>query len=243
MTQARDLADGKFDTNTLVVDAANNRVGINTTSPVSSLHLEEDTPVITLRDTSAYSAGTGPYVQFQGLDSGSTNRVFGQIYGLSNGSNSGELAFYTRNSGSTAERGRFLAGGGLTFNGDTAAANALDDYEEGTFTPSIGSADAYGTRTGRYTKVGRVVTVQVQVTFTQNGTQMGNLSGLPFALAGSSEVPVFLKEYNSYGTAWHATIVNGNSSTGNFRDVVNNSRSANNDVVYGFAILLTYHTA
>ena len=33
MTQARDLADGKFDTNTLVVDAANNRVGVGTTSP------------------------------------------------------------------------------------------------------------------------------------------------------------------------------------------------------------------
>ena len=32
MTQARDLADGKFDTNTLVVDAANNRVGIGQSS-------------------------------------------------------------------------------------------------------------------------------------------------------------------------------------------------------------------
>ena len=131
---------------------------------------------------------------------------------------------------------------GMRFGG-TASDNAFDDYEEGTFTPTIGSADAYGTRIGRYTKVGRVVTVQVQVTFTQNGTQMGNLSGLPFALSGSSEVPVFLKEYNSYGTAWHSTIASGNSNTGNFRDVVNNSRSANNDVVYGFAVLLTYHTA
>jgi hypothetical protein len=78
------------------------------------LHLESDTPVITLRDTSAYSAGTGPFIQFQGLDSGSTNRVFGQIYGLSNGSNSGELAFYTRNSGSTAERLRIDSSGRVT---------------------------------------------------------------------------------------------------------------------------------
>ena len=37
MTQARDLADGKFDTDTLVVDAANNRVGIGTTSPAAPL--------------------------------------------------------------------------------------------------------------------------------------------------------------------------------------------------------------
>ena len=82
-------------------------------APSSLLHLEDDTPIITLRDTSAYSAGTGPYIQFQGLDSGSTNRVFGQIYGLSNGSNSGDLAFYTRDSGSTAERMRLDSSGRL----------------------------------------------------------------------------------------------------------------------------------
>ena len=96
----------------LKIDGSGN-VGIGTSSPASLLHLESDTPVITLRDTSAYSAGTGPYIQFQGLDSGSTNRVFGQIYGLSNGSNSGELAFYTRNSGSTAEAMRISSAGNV----------------------------------------------------------------------------------------------------------------------------------
>ena len=112
--------DLTVDTNTLYVDSTNNRVGVGTSSPASLVHLESDTPVITLRDTSAYSAGTGPYIQFQGLDSGSTNRVFGQIYGLSNGSNSGQLAFYTRNSGSTAERMRLDASGNLLV-GTTAA--------------------------------------------------------------------------------------------------------------------------
>ena len=33
------------------------------------------------------------------------------------------------------EKFRFRTSGGLAFNGDSAAANALDDYEEGTFTP------------------------------------------------------------------------------------------------------------
>ena len=37
MTQARDLADGKFDTNTLVVDAANNRWASATTTPADQL--------------------------------------------------------------------------------------------------------------------------------------------------------------------------------------------------------------
>ena len=35
------------------------------------------------------------------------------------------------------ERFRIQAGGGISFNGDTAAANALDDYEEGTWTPAL----------------------------------------------------------------------------------------------------------
>ena len=110
---------------TITVDSGN--VGIGTSSPASLMHLESDTPVITLRDTSAYSAGTGPYVQFQGLDSGSTNRVFGQIYGLSNGSNSGELAFYTRNSGSTAERMRITSAGQLLI-GRTATSGVSDGH-------------------------------------------------------------------------------------------------------------------
>ena len=42
------------------------------------------------------------------------------------------MRFYT--AGATNERIRLLGSGGLTFNGDTGgAANALDDYEEGTF--------------------------------------------------------------------------------------------------------------
>jgi hypothetical protein len=44
---------------------------------------------------------------------------------------------------------------GLTFNGDTAAANALDDYEEGTFTPSLGGDATYLAQSGSYTKIGR----------------------------------------------------------------------------------------
>ena len=41
--------------------------------------------------------------------------------------------FYTNGS----ERARILSSGGITFNGDTAAANALDDYEEGTWTAQL----------------------------------------------------------------------------------------------------------
>jgi hypothetical protein len=63
-----------------------------------------------------------------------------------------------------------------------AAANTLDDYEEGVWTP----APAGGTLTindATYTKVGRLVTAQADVTAT--ATTSGDWSGLPFNLGGS----------------------------------------------------------
>jgi hypothetical protein len=43
MSKARDLADGTFDTDTLVVDAANNRVGIGTASPATKFTVQGPT--------------------------------------------------------------------------------------------------------------------------------------------------------------------------------------------------------
>ena len=88
------------------------------------------------------------------------------------------------------ERMRLLPAGGLTFNGDTAAANALDDYEEGTFTPSAQNFSVSGTSTltGQYVKVGRVVTVGIK--FVNTGTIAHGVSALitlPFAMATGTE--------------------------------------------------------
>ena len=95
----------------------NGRVGIGTTDPARILHVEQNGLAdLLLRDTSSYSIGTGPAVIFQGNDSGGTITQFGAIYGVSNGSNSGELTFETRNSGSSAERMRLDSSGNLLFN-------------------------------------------------------------------------------------------------------------------------------
>ena len=75
---------------------------------------------------------------------------------------------------------------GLTFNGDTAAANALDDYEEGTWTPSIGGNAGYYAQNGVYTKIGQLVTVSFDVTLGAIGTGSTNvISGLPFTENGN----------------------------------------------------------
>jgi hypothetical protein len=75
--------------------------------------------------------------------------------------------------------GKARAKNGLLFGTDTAAANALDDYEEGTWTPTFLEQSA---GTGTYTKVGRLVTVNGYVLCDADGGSTNPLtfSGLPF---------------------------------------------------------------
>ena len=79
---------------------------------------------------------------------------------------------------------------GLKFGSDTAAANALDDYEEGTFTPLFygsTSGTANNDSSGYYTKIGRQVTIHVDVYNKAFGTYSGDLRmQLPFTNAGTS---------------------------------------------------------
>jgi hypothetical protein len=85
--------------------------------------------------------------------------------------------------------------GGIQFNGDTAAANALDDYEEGDWTPtlefggaSVGITYNASYQSGKYTKIGRQVTVTGFFQLTSKGSSSGDatIAGLPFALGGDT---------------------------------------------------------
>jgi len=75
---------------------------------------------------------------------------------------------------------------GITFGGDYADANRLDDYEEGTFTPAItsglaGGSIAYNSRSGRYTKIGNLVTFSFHMNISSCSLDSGQLKfgGLP----------------------------------------------------------------
>jgi hypothetical protein len=64
----------------------------------------------------------------------------------------------------------------------SANANTLDDYEEGTWTPSLGGNTTYTARTGIYTKVGRLVSIQGQIIVNVIGTgSQQQITGTPFA--------------------------------------------------------------
>jgi hypothetical protein len=121
---------------------------------------------------------------------------------------------------------------GIQFNGDTAAASALDDYEEGTWTPTSTSG-AYAAASGTYTKIGRVVTLNFSVTFPASGmTQNARLNSIPFSVtqAGSgstttdagivirtvfdSTTPTAIRLANSAGVSQTESSLYGNTVSG-----------------------------
>lgn len=63
----------------------------------------------------------------------------------------------------------------------SADANTLDDYEEGTWTPSVGGTATYNSRSGSYTKVGRLVAIALEMSILLIGTgSVSAISGGPF---------------------------------------------------------------
>ena len=112
--------------------------------------------------------------------------TMGSIEGIktnnSSGNYDGALVFKTRVHGGANTIRMRLTNDGLCFGTDTAAANALDDYEEGTWTPG-GEWDSV---VGTYTKIGRVVHAAFQVRVDSTSSNGMALTNLPFA-CGNSE--------------------------------------------------------
>ena len=137
----------------------------------------------------------------------------------------GDFAFRrsTTQTGSTFEtKILFKDTGGICFNGDTAAANALDDYEEGTWTVSCngGVTVHSGLNLASYTKIGRQVTVTGQFRVNSGNSQTALVvNSLPFACATESENEFLsvgsVRLYNAgvRGTCIQVICVGDNSTT------------------------------
>ena len=107
----------------------------------------------------------------------------------------GSSIFYrTWDGSSVGERFRIRSTGGVTFNGDTADANALDDYEEGSFTPVYfmsggGQNVTYHDQQGQYVKIGKFVHCSIHLrinTVHANGSGVAGIGGLPFQGASNT---------------------------------------------------------
>jgi hypothetical protein len=89
--------------------------------------------------------------------------------------------------------GRVVSANGIAFPATQSASadpNTLDDYEEGTWTPSYGGTTgdptvAFSTQAGYYTKVGRIVYCHLRLNLSSasDGTGSLRITGLPFTPA------------------------------------------------------------
>lgn len=186
-------------------DDSNNRLGILTATPAGSLDVAGQNSYF------GDSTNGGRLYFRRGVDGSAVGRV-GWISGsnvnfeIANDSGSGKIILQTNsasrveidNAGDTnIKTGNLVigtSGKGIDFSATpgTGTSELFADYEEGTFNPTvIGSTTAgtvtYANQIGRYTKVGRLVTVEIYLNWSA-GTGTGNLQfgGLPFTPSGST---------------------------------------------------------
>lgn len=128
-------------------------------------------------------AGTGirPYYAGNNVGISPYNNV---IY-PTNGS--GAAVDNTNDFGASSYRFKDLYLGGGVYVGGTGAANHLDDYEEGTWTPTINVGSATNLY-ANYTKIGRQVFLSGNLADITDYTTLGDLiiSGLPYSAASGT---------------------------------------------------------
>lgn len=103
--------------------------------------------------------------------------------------------------------GRVRATNGIMFGTDTAASNALDDYEEGDWTPTWSPTGGSwsGTGVGKYTKIGRQVTASFNwlASGQATGTKFNSVSGLPFTSLNETTRYPAIVTMNGAGASGH----------------------------------------
>jgi hypothetical protein len=162
--------------------------------------------------------GQGGLLEFAGQNASGTEKTYatisGDIFDTTASSEDGYLTFRTMQAGTLTTAleidhqgfvgigttsptknldvsGEIRASTGILFGSDTAAANTLDDYEEGTWRPTIAGQTSAGTYTygenaGVYTKIGNQVTCTfyiVDITVVSAGSGNLIINNFPFTAA------------------------------------------------------------
>jgi hypothetical protein len=177
-----------------------------------------------------------------GINDGANMLLYGQAhatqaYDITFRGNVGVVLQYDESAAKWDFQAKTLQTTAGVYIGGTAAANLLDDYEEGTWTPAIsgdGTAGTYtnGTTQATYTKIGRMVTVNFGIgSFSTATGGTGNLriTGLPFTkTAGQSPTgSVWFSSVNTGASVISLALVfstaAGASATLNVNEVVDNA--------------------
>ena len=234
--------DFTVDTSVLKVDASADKVGINNVSPSQLLSVGQTAQAGTTTPASItlggqYNSGTGSEKDRLKLRLWEADTSATESMGLGISTNSIDYLV-----SHAAYQHQFFVGGskivkvnthGLLFGTDTAAANALDDYEEGNFTPSFSngiSSATYSSQIGRYTKIGNMVFFSIHLRANGGTANSGHvtITGLPFTANSSLNQEAGWFSYNGgfYNTsgltpsgangAW--LVLGGSTSMAFYRD-------------------------
>ena len=232
--RTNDGSDGASPTEAMRIDSAQN-VGIGTASTDISgngtnyvgLSVVETVGsrrgFIEIGDNQNADTGGIGDINFVGHYQNAGHKVMASVRSVADGSTSGQrganVRILTKADGSStlSERVR-VDSDGLKFNGDTAAENALSDYEEGTFTPTSGVTLGSDT-VALYRKVGKLVHVGMK--FTMGSSSSGSaatITGLPFASVNSNAARAgMVVSWNSNGLGAGLTFLVGQgNATGVF---------------------------
>jgi len=238
--------DDNSDATAITIDSSEN-VGIGATNPNRGSH-----------DRALLVSNTGSGARSAIEIEGNSSNANGTVTFLNNGTSaasidnrgSGTLTFNTGSS--LTERLRIQAGGGISFNGDTASANALDDYETGTFTPSVsggyGSAPSYNGQTGIYTKIGKLVLAHIRIAVA-SGSRGGSaltFVGLPFSNQSTIDGGGFVIYNNNFHSSGEFyPMVNASTAEVYFHEANGTSVTAQELDAdnYDIRIALVYQTA
>ena len=226
---------GSYNNNQLVL-RGDGSVGIGTSAPVARLdavaaeagtYTTSTQQVVARIFNSPSSLGSGvnsAFLSFQTTPDGSASNPVARIgvVAESYGSNNASFVIATREAAGIIEKIRVtadgylrLATGGIQFNGDTAAANALDDYEEGTFTATITPATSGTITSGAtfttwtYTKIGRQVTINGVFVISSVASPVGAnvvIGGLPFTIFNNNGA------YGAFSVAYFTSATSANSA-------------------------------
>jgi len=107
--------------------------------------------------------------------------------------------------GTLVNTGLITASAGVAVGG-TGSANTLDDYEEGSWTPSVTGGLSYGFQYGHYVKVGKMVFASFDIDMDSIAASTNRLHGLPFSAATGGVPPfgvVHIGYYSAITTGVH----------------------------------------
>jgi hypothetical protein len=185
-----------------VWDKVNSRVGIGTATPTVPLEVAGAATItgnVVVKSGNALILNrTDNLISTQLFDSGSNGFVIDNlnVNGVQIRLNSVTSLTLNPTANLVLKGGTVAANGvGVTFPATQVAssdANCLDDYEEGTWVPSVGGTATYAVQRGNYVKVGRLVTVSFDMEILLIGTgDVSGITSLPFVVGNAGGVVNF----------------------------------------------------